>query len=347
MSLTYDQLVQLHVKAKQLLERKLACIPARVFPSGRRPTIADIYERPEALINSTIHQNLQLLFVFENYNKFAMAGFRARKKEQELMVGMAIYYWNMDQQHSLSTHHKEVRFNVLLAHIMLETPNARANMDDELHRFLDTFIRAWLESAVRLDHSECLHKDYWIAKCWKPGKYDLIRWTSHPRQRMSAAVKALESAIPPQPFNVEEFWSKASAQPAYAYEEHGRAWAMQYVIYKEKQAKAIDRYERGLDAQESLKSGDFTSGFGQLGMQDDSVPAYLSEELFRQPLVQALLTDVTEGMGVQNVETNVPWMSPSEAIDLVEGKIVGFGMDELTDRIKVEERRIVGGFNRL
>ncbi|KAF1848885.1 uncharacterized protein K460DRAFT_304465 [Cucurbitaria berberidis CBS 394.84] len=313
MSLTHDQLVALHVQAAQLLEFKLRKVPARVFPSGRKPTITDVYTNAESLQTPDIHPNLRLLFLFENYNKFAVAGFRARKKEQDLVVSMATFYWQMDQQHSLSYHHKEIRFNVLLAHIVLETPNSRAQMDPELLRFLQVFIHAWLESAMR------------------SGKYDLIQWTKGTRDRMSKAVKALEASVPPQAFDVEDFWIRASSMPSDEYKKHGPAWAMQYVIYKEKEAKVIDKMERDYDAQESLKHGDFFAGFGKLGM-GDAAPGYLSEQMFQQPLVKALLTEVHGGMVVQDPETVEFWMDPSTAIDLVEGKVAG--MDDINERIK-------------
>jgi hypothetical protein len=43
MPLTNNQLMELHMKCVRNLDIKLAKVPARVFPSGRKPTISDIY----------------------------------------------------------------------------------------------------------------------------------------------------------------------------------------------------------------------------------------------------------------------------------------------------------------
>lgn len=188
-----------------LLAIKLSKIPARVFPSGRKPTITDIYLRPDSVVNPEIHPNLQLPFIFANYAAFVASGFRARKKEQEMSVTMAIFYWQLDQKRSFSTWHKDVRYNVLLAHIVLQTPNARVYMDAELVRFLEGFIKAWLESARRLPHDMDEARNYWIARCWRTGKYDLVSFGAKQARRMGMEVKKLAECVPEPQCAAEEF----------------------------------------------------------------------------------------------------------------------------------------------
>lgn len=171
-----QQLLSLHHKAVQLLELKFSETPARVFPSGRKPTINDIYCGSDSLIIPTIPPTLQIDFLFANYNKFAIAGFCARKREQDLNVSMAIFHYQTDQSHAFTSHFKEVRFNVLLAYIVLQMPNARKHMDAEFVRFLETFIWAWVETAMRVDYNGMERRDFWVAKCWKFYKYDSITW---------------------------------------------------------------------------------------------------------------------------------------------------------------------------
>jgi len=79
--------------------------------------------------------------------------------------------------------------------------------------------------------------------------------------------------------------------------------------------------------------GSFISSFNGLSVNlGDWVPEYLSEELFEQPLVKALLVDVNMGITPErpwglNVlppeSTEKCWMAPAEAVALLEGKMLG------------------------
>jgi hypothetical protein len=145
---------------------------------------------------------------------------------------------------------------------------------------------------------------------FKTGTWDLVKWTSKPGDRMQRAVKALQEKVPEMPFSAAESRGKVREQPEKEHEKHGRAWALQYVVYMERQEKAATAANRAEDAQDMLASGDFPDSFGGLGMgMDDEVPGYLQEELFEQEIVKTLLVDVEEGYG----------MNASYAISLIEG----------------------------
>ncbi|KAF2133769.1 hypothetical protein P153DRAFT_380950 [Dothidotthia symphoricarpi CBS 119687] len=336
MALSHQELLRLHQKATMLLEHKLKKIPARVWASGRHPTISDIYERPNELVIEEINPQTQLAFIFENFDKFAAAGFRARRHEQDMLVTVAIFYWQMDPTHSFSHRHKEVRWNVLLALIKLNAPDSDT-LGDELTHYLNSFIDAWMDACFRVEWGTAEDRahetrDYFIARCFRGGsKLDLVTWTSSPRKAMATAVKKLEALVPPMPFEPKEFWTKAREQPVDEWKRNGRAWAMQYVIHTEGLYAHFDQQERHLEAQILLEGGDLTKSFGNMGVEG-APPQYLCEALFEQPLVKALLVDVDEDVRAAPAATYPPWMSPAQAIELIEG--VAQGVDDITEGLK-------------
>jgi hypothetical protein len=109
-------------------------------------------------LNPEIHYNLPLAFIFANYNDITSTGFRARKLEQMMNITMAIFYWQMDKQHSYSTQYRDIRFNVLLATLELSVPNAEAKFNKEkkedIYRFLDLFLKGWMDAALRKNYAE-------------------------------------------------------------------------------------------------------------------------------------------------------------------------------------------------
>jgi hypothetical protein len=333
MALTKSELLELHNKAVNNLKIKVGCIPARAFTSGRKPTIRDIYERPASIANPEIHPNLQLDFVFSHYNEIAAAGFRARKLGQDNALTMAIFYWQMDLQHSLSTFHKEIRFNLVLAHIFMFKPSAKDEMEPQLYRFLEYFLMAWLDFAMRIDHSEDPARDYFIVKVWKTSKYDFVHWPSKALDRMRRSIRALEAKLPACSHTAEEFWAKAGEMPVEEWKKHGTAWAMQYVVLLESKNKGYTADVQASAAVASLQTGDFASSFSGLGMADGP-PEYLCEELFQQDLVQALLVDI-EDVEVQAREEFTSWMNSSKAIDLIEGVDVGEIIEMMTSSLLI------------
>ncbi|KAH7093649.1 hypothetical protein FB567DRAFT_544981 [Paraphoma chrysanthemicola] len=322
--LTRDELVQRHQQAVAQLERKLRHIPPRVFPSGTKPTISDIYAHPKGIVIADIHPFLQLITIFRMYNDFAAAGFRARKKEQDINVTMGIFYWQMDENHSLTHAHSRIRWNILLALIALETPGARAQMDKVLEDFLNGFVMSWQETVLRVPHALQRYRQYWTARIWKPSKFDFVRWNKGQGKRMRAAMQALESIIPPQTFPASDFWERAAQLGEEEFKKYGNAWAVQYLLYVGQEARQA-ALEGRRDAAEALLTGDsLMEGFGDLGM-DDTAPAYLSEEHFETPMVKALMVEITADEVRPTHEETEQWMDPSKAISLLEGTEHGIG----------------------
>jgi len=84
----------------------------------------------------------------------------------------------MDQKHSLSTHHREIRYNIILTHLVLEEPKTRAQLEPTLITFLQWLIHAWLETAMRVDHVEDETRDMWIHQMWKHTFFARCRYTT-------------------------------------------------------------------------------------------------------------------------------------------------------------------------
>jgi hypothetical protein len=139
-----------HNAGVAMLEHKLKKIPARAFFTGRKPTIQDIYDESPSLKNSHYPPECQIGAVFRNWDKFVAARFAARKHDQDESTTLSIWLWMMDTHHSLSTQYPMVRWNVLLAILILNGPEA-ANLPDDLKLFLARFLQAWERTVDRED----------------------------------------------------------------------------------------------------------------------------------------------------------------------------------------------------
>jgi hypothetical protein len=144
-----QRISQLNEAAVLMLERKLLSISARVFHAGRKPTIAEIYENAAAAHNILIDDHCRIDLLFREFNTFAKAEFQARKTGQSIHVSTTIFLWQMDDMHSFSVMSSTIRWNVLLAVIVLNAPGAAENLSEPLRDFLNGLVDAWIYSAGR------------------------------------------------------------------------------------------------------------------------------------------------------------------------------------------------------
>ena len=210
-----------------------------------------------------------------------------------------------------------MRFNILLAHLVILKSGAKQEADPEKYKFLDYFIGAYMESALRAQYVPGEHAQENFVAVWLCSPYDFVRWSSHAKNRMGKAVWQLKDKLPECPYSAAEFWDMVVAQLPEEYKKHGRTWAMQCIVLMEKESKARAAQAQAEAAAESLQSGDLMNNFAGIGLEDGP-PDYLCEELFEQPLVKALLVNVEE-VEKMDKEFNTPWMDPSKAIELMEG----------------------------
>ncbi|KAH3970465.1 hypothetical protein HBI56_131080 [Parastagonospora nodorum] len=330
------RLIALHEKAVRLLVHKLKCIPARVFPSGRKPTIIDIYQNNVAAFHiPNFPPCYQLDFVLGNYHLFVAADFKVRKKEGDMNVSLAIWFWQMDQYHSFSRRHLQVRLNILMACIIgLSTEPHRYVTEDALE-FSTALLDAWLWTVTRQDDYE---KQEIFLTQWVNGPYDLMRFGKKARLEMCRAVKNLEKYVPdPQyapPDNVPIWEGVKYVSPKFV-KTFGPAWAIQHIVAVEKSGKKIDELGKTGEVEDALATGSFFAGFGSMGLGPE--PSGLSLEVFGRPLVQALLHEE------EDLDMAVPaegglgeaWMNPADAIEMVEGTSARYeGMKDLFSKVK-------------
>ncbi|KAF2027302.1 hypothetical protein EK21DRAFT_24818, partial [Setomelanomma holmii] len=242
-------------------------IQPRIFDSGHFPTITQYYMQDRSAVHvEHIQGNIQLPFILSHYNDIAKAGFRARKKEQDMNVTLAIWYWGVDKTHSFARRHQIVRFNVICALILKGFSDPTAFCARETGSFRESFLYAFFEHARRDedDHS-CRLK---LLDEWRSGPYDLIQFTEGQRQGMQQAIKTLTQGMPALEEEVvpETFFKMMYSQPEDRFRLHGREWALQFLLRDEKDYDEFDTLARQADAEESLSSGDFLAGFAGVGM---------------------------------------------------------------------------------
>ena len=331
MTLTHNQLLELHAKAEKNLKIKIARIPARAFASGRKPTIRDLYERPDTLFNRQINPHCQLDFVFSAHNEFAASAFRARKNQQDAQVTAAIFYWQMDQEHSLSAAHLAMRCNILLAFIIFMKPGAQQELEPGLYKFLELFTISWMVNGLHQEHDGAATQEMFV-DLWKNSPYDFMRWSSWGLKYFGKAIGKLRVKLPACPYTPRQFWEKLVAQPDEAYKKHGTMWMMQYIVLMQQENVEAIAAARAEAMEESLETGGFADNFAGFGVEDGP-PTDLSEALFEHELVKALLVDVDEDVVKLDKEYNTQWMDPQKALNLIEGAEVDEIIEMMTSSL--------------
>jgi hypothetical protein len=189
-----QQLLTMHEQAVATLEHKLSLIPDRVFTTGHKPTISDIYlNNREALYMLKIPEHLQLHLVSEHYHEFVAMDFKARKLEHKMNIALAIWYWQMDENYSFSRTHRQVRYNILMACVVCTSANPLLYVTPAAHNFCIALINAWVWSVSRQDDSE---KQAESLSLWAEGPYDLMYFGKKKRDRMVKAIAELEQYVP-------------------------------------------------------------------------------------------------------------------------------------------------------
>jgi hypothetical protein len=253
-----QQLTQLHHKAISQLHHKLSRIPERVFPLGRKPTIMEIYtSNAEAIYIAGIPEHLQLPFIFEHYQLFVAADFKARKKEGDMNINLAIWYWQMDDAHSFSRKHKQVRYNVLMACIIRADSVLGRKVASPALEFCGALIDAWVWSVTRQDEYV---KQAEFLEMWQNGPYDLMYFGRKAKDAMDAAIRGLEQYVPSlKPFVNEDvsFWEGLRYTPPKKLKTYGPLWAIQYIVDAERMGHQIEVLGKNAEAETALASETF------------------------------------------------------------------------------------------
>ncbi|KAL1610181.1 hypothetical protein SLS60_001846 [Paraconiothyrium brasiliense] len=158
-----DNLPQLRLQWQyltEMLDVKLAKVPAQVFVDGRKPTIHDIvtcgytrldrnfkgitYKHPDVCFPAHIPRLSTIDDLFEQYDDIAADNFKPRKLDGHGQAAKVVWYWQFDQGHSLSRTHPQVMANVLLAIMVRREGNLSYDMPETGPTEL--FLQTWRNS---------------------------------------------------------------------------------------------------------------------------------------------------------------------------------------------------------
>jgi hypothetical protein len=253
-----QHLLDMHAHAMSNLERKLALIPARTFPFGRKPTISDVYANNEAALTvPSIPRDFQLQFFFMHYATMASSSFTVSKSSNWEPINFALWYWNVDQSHSFSSIHRQVRYNILMACIVRASPALSANLPASALTFADALVNAWLWAVTR--QSDCSKQEQFL-DIWSNGPHDLMFFGRKVRDRMESAVRQLGAYVP----KIEApggdgvgFWDGLEATDPSRLSTFGPAWAMAWIVQMEQTGRHIEGLDREAQVDKALAEGGF------------------------------------------------------------------------------------------
>jgi hypothetical protein len=232
-----QHLQELHARAIHQLSRKMSCISAHVFPNGRKPTITDIYTANEsAICIPSIPPELQLPFVLTHYDK------------------LALWYWGMDQTHSFSRKHRQMRYNILMACIVRTSPDLSARLPSSALDFVDALINAWIWSVSQQDDFEA--QAHFLG-LWTNGPWDVMLIGRKDRARMEVAARAMSQFVPKlDPLGGDiEYWEGLRYTSPWKLRTFGPAWAIRYIVDVEQLGKKIGGKGQEAEVEEALATG--------------------------------------------------------------------------------------------
>jgi hypothetical protein len=250
-----QHLQELHARAIHQLSRKMSCIPAHVFPNGRKPTITDIYTANEsAICIPSIPPELQLPSVLTHYDKLAAAKFTVDASQGATPINLALWYWGMDQTHSFSRKHRQMRYNIVMACIVRTSPDLSAHLPSSALDFADALINAWIWSVSQQDDFEA--QAHFLG-LWADGPWDVMLIGRKDRARMEVAARAMSQFVPKlDPLGGDiEYWEGLRYTSPWKLSTFGPAWAIRYIVDVEQLGKKIGEKGQEAEVEEALATG--------------------------------------------------------------------------------------------
>ncbi|KAJ4287537.1 hypothetical protein N0V90_012240 [Kalmusia sp. IMI 367209] len=318
-----QRLIALREQARSNLEIKLRRLPKHLFLGRRHPTLSDICNNTQACqLSPDIPAEYDLEYYLAYFNYFVLSGFSARKggDEDERDLSRAIWALQLDRNHSFSHIHEAMVYNMLAMMIVYAMPVPNSVCDVGVTSTFRHIFRFAFDEAAR--HQEFNFREDFIA-LWQTLPFDLIKWTPSQKRHLKKATDKLRGAIPPIPFDIEEFWVVVDEQPKEEREKYAAAWAMRWLIHlefkeaeahKEQQALATDK-----EAQEhELMAGLDAMGFNEFEFLND-------EEQFDSDLMKALMVEIDPDVQPLPPQEHPGWMDASKAISLIDGTLVDLG----------------------
>ncbi|KAJ4348740.1 uncharacterized protein N0V89_010118 [Didymosphaeria variabile] len=324
---TYEEKVRIHEQVRRMYDLKIGPLPATLFLGRRKPTLQDIINGTTwCIFVGGIPEEYDLSWYFLNYNDLAKFGFKARKStdDEEKNLSRAIWYLGIDAKHSLSYKLEHSRLNMLCMLIAFALPGVDQVFEHEAtSSFRGSYRMAW-EQAIKhsSEEKDTRAQDYFLSS-WNNNVWDVIIWKSGQRGVMKGAVEKLQKAVPPMPFAPKDFWKEADEQPVELRQKLVTLWAMRWLIHMDKEGKiAHQRTEDFLMSDERHQS-EMADGIASMAGDIDELSYLDDPRIFhRLDLFNALMTPVEDDIQPLPPQEHTPWMDPSVAIDLVQGKLV-------------------------
>jgi hypothetical protein len=160
----------------------------------------------------------------------------------------------MDQTHSFSRKHRQVRYNILMACIVRTSPDLSAHLPKSALDFADSLINAWIWSVSQQDDFDA--QAHFLA-LWANGPWDVMSFGRKERPRFEAAARALTQFVPKlQPMGGDvEYWEGLRYTSPWKLRTFGPAWAIRYIVEVEHLGKKIVDKGQEIEVDEALASG--------------------------------------------------------------------------------------------
>lgn len=317
MPLSHQDLIALHAKVTEQLIQKLTKVPPRMWLANCKPTIKDIYNDTEYVHSYCVPDEYQIWYIFEHFEQFVAQDFQVRKREGDINVNMAIWYWQMDVHHSFSSVHWTSRYNIIMAYVVAASGLLDTFEDESLQTFITALHDAFHESVTK---QMCSKDKQRFLSIWAAGEHDYIYWGKKGRTEMYLAIQALEQAAPVQPFdresNMDNFWNRLQCEKPRDKRNYGARWAVHYVMYLEHKGKVIEQKDEYDEVEWELTNDLLVKKFASASLEAGEAAA--AEEVFASPRIQALLSDPPEATKrPNNTKKEEMWMSPDDALAIL------------------------------
>jgi hypothetical protein len=234
---------ELHERAKTNLAIKTAKLSPFVLAKRTIPNILDIYTNRTKTETDGIPAEFPLAYFFKQYHRMFRLGFHITPiAGGNFDMLRAMWYYGVDDTHSFTSRHLQVRLNIILMVFVMALDKANAPVQDFVDPacvpLITQFLRAWLSGVLPPPAGQVrtFTEQEKFLQLWTDADHDLIVFSRAQRTRAQAAVKALtQSKIPHVHLDAADFMNQAEGLSADQIREHGPALAVAYCYHHEKE----------------------------------------------------------------------------------------------------------------
>ncbi|KAI4907183.1 hypothetical protein J4E90_009685 [Alternaria incomplexa] len=175
----------------------------------RKPNINGIYFQPSQAVITCAPHDLQLEWLFKNYNSLALTSFDVTSTQDPHLI-RGLWFYALDPEHSFAQYYKMTRYNLVgMAYVWsLDFPADLCGPGDEVREFVHGFIDAWFGS-LRDTSDDCASQEKFIHMWMNSGLDLFIVRDKHTIQGLDNAISKLtRQSLPPSLRKVVEFEAK-------------------------------------------------------------------------------------------------------------------------------------------